>query len=133
MTYAILPHTADVGITASAPTLEELFIEGARGMAAVILDDDPPPPSGSASITADGDDAETLLVSFLTECLFLHETSRELASGGQVFITGTTARGELLTCPAAGAAGPQIKAVTYHQLRVERVDDHWEADVFFDV
>lgn len=133
MSYAILPHTADVGITASAPTIEELFIEAARGMTAVILDRDPPDPTGSASITADGDDVETLLVSFLAECLFLHEREGDLAAGGRVSIDGTTARGDLLTCNAQGAAGPQIKAVTYHQLRVERVDDHWEADVFFDV
>jgi protein archease len=133
MAYEILPHTADVGITASAPTLEELFIEAARGMVAIILDADPRAPTDSALITADGDDLESLLVSFLTECLFLHEARGELASGGNVAINGTTARGDLLTSPAEGAAGPQIKAVTYHQLRVERVDDHWEADVFFDV
>lgn len=133
MTYAILAHTADVGITASAPTLEALFVEAARGMAAVILDTDPPKPTGKASIGADGDDVESLLVSFLDECLYLHEANGVLASGGSVFIKGTIARADLLTSSAEGAAGPQIKAVTYHQLRVERVDDHWEADVFFDV
>jgi len=26
-----------------------------------------------------------------------------------------------------------IKAATYHRLKIERKEDHWEADVIFDI
>lgn len=133
MPYEILPHTADVGIAASAPTIEDLFSEAARAMAAVILDADPPEPSGAEPIAAEGDDPPSLLASFLEECLYLYEARGSLVCGARVRVEGTRAEGDALTCPGLEPGGPQIKAVTYHQLRVERVGERWEARVFFDV
>jgi SHS2 domain-containing protein len=133
MTYEILPHTADVGIAASGATLEELFSEAVRGTAAVILDTEPPPPTGAAPISASGEDPAALLAAFLEECLFLWESEGRLAVGADLRVEAGRCAGKALVCEGVEAGGPAIKAVTYHQLRVEKVGDRWEATVYFDV
>lgn len=132
--YEVLPHTADVGIAAEGRGLEEVFGEAARGMAAIILDAEPPPPGGAVPVEVSADDPEALLVAFLEECLYLFETRGELVVGARLAIGANTARGEVLIAPGLEPAGPAIKAVTYHGLRLEKRDaGTWRAEVYFDV
>lgn len=133
MPYEILPHTADVGVGARASDLPRLFSEAARGTAVVLLDRDPPAPTGAASVAVTAEDLPALLAAFLEECLYLYEVRDELVVGAQLEVTETSARGEALTVRDARGEGPQIKAVTYHDLRVEREDGGWSAQVYFDV
>lgn len=133
--YEILSHTADVGIAAEAPDLAELFAEAARGMAAIVLDAEPPAPGGSEPVEVAADDLPALLVEFLQECLYRFEVHGSLVVGARLRVDESPPRasGEALVATGLAPAGPMIKAVTYHQLRVERAGDGWRAEVYLDV
>lgn len=86
----------------------------------------------SVSLTAV--DAESLLVDWLNELLYLHETTGdvftryELAAWSPTRLEATVSGG-----PPAQRPRLHIKAVTYHQLHVAQTAVGWTADVFFDI
>lgn len=133
MPYEILPHTADIGVAASAPTIEALFSEAVRGLAAILLDDEPPAGEEGSTVRVEADDLALLLAGVLEEALYAYESRGELAVGAQLDVAGGVAHGRFLSVHGVQAAGPAIKAVTYHQLAVEQAPQGWRATVFFDV
>jgi SHS2 domain-containing protein len=136
MTFEILEHTADVGIRARGATLEEVFEAATRGLADIAglwsRDD-----GERTAIEVEAPDLGALLVDWLEEVLWLHDSRDVLFGAVQVDrVGGGRASGSLTLVPRAGAgiAGTQVKAITYHQLRVERVTDSgWVAEVYVDV
>ena len=133
MPYRILQHTADIGIEATAPDIPSLFSEAVRATAAVILDGDPSEGDREVFVSAEAEDLEALLVDVLSEALFRFESMGELTVGADLEVSATTAAGKFRTLRDAAVGGPAIKAVTYHQLSVERAGDGWRARVYFDV
>ena len=133
MPYRILEHTADVGIEATAADIPALFSEGVRATAAVILDTDPPSGDPGEAIAVEADDVETLLAELLSEALWRFESTGALPVAADLEVSETTATGRFRVIQDAIVGGPAIKAVTYHQLSVERVADEWRARVYFDV
>lgn len=133
MGYEILPHTADVGVAASAPTLPELFSEAVRGLAAILLDGDPPPGEPGSTVRVEADDVALLLAGVLEEALYAYEARGELCVGASLDVSGGVAHGKFESVRGVEAAGPAIKAVTYHQLSVEAGPDGWRATAYFDV
>ena len=129
--------TADVGITASADTLNELFANAARGMFSLMVEPGTALPAKAVSIEAWGGDLPSLLVAWLNELLFRCEVEGwapadvrvlEVASGG--------AKGELLGEPAnqdRHRFKGVVKAATYHLLECRKDGDRWQARVVFDV
>lgn len=139
-----LDHTADVGMDVTADTREALFRRAAAGMVALLRgrDDDD---TGSSAAPADpaapgmrtlelrADDEARLLVAWLKELLFLHETRHTDYAGARFDrLTATRLEARVETEPAA-APVREIKGVTYHELAVERTEDGWKARVIFDV
>lgn len=133
MPYEILPHTADVGVAASAASLPELFSEAVRGLAAIMLDDEPPGSSDEATVRVEADDLALLLAGVLEEALYKWESRGTLAVGARLSVESGVAHGTFLLAHGLEARGPTIKAVTYHQLSVEQSGGEWRATVFFDV
>jgi len=131
--YRVLEHTADIGIEATAADIPALFSEALRATAAVILDGDPPDGVGEAAVAVEADDVETLLAEFLAEALWRFESTGDLPVSAELEVSETTAAGSFQTINGVVVGGPAIKAVTYHQLSVERTGDVWRARVFFDV
>ena len=133
MPYRILDHTADIGIEATAPDVPTLFSEAVRATAAVICDAEPPAGAGEVPVAVEGDDLPMVLAALLGEALWTFESTGRLPVGARCEVSEHTAAGtfEVVDTPVLG--GPAIKAVTYHQLAAERVDDGWRARVFFDV
>jgi len=134
--YRILEHTADMGIEATGETLEELLIQAARGLMAIISGAEAlPREERSVEITA-GESGE-LLVNWLNEILFLFD------SGGffpaEFIIEEATENrikalvgGELFD-PERHPVDREIKAATYHQLKIERGEEGWKARVYLDL
>jgi protein archease len=133
MPYEILPHTADVGVAASAPSLNELFSEAVRGLAAILLDDEPPAGEPASTVRVEADDNALLLAGVLEEALYAYESRGELAVAAQLDVSGGVAHGTFLALHGLEPRGPAIKAVTYHQLSVEESAEGWRATVYFDV
>ena len=133
MPYRVLEHTADIGIEATAPDIPALFSEAVRATAAVILDGDPPEADREVVVSAEAEDVEALLVEVLSEALFRFESTGELPVGADLEVSQTSAAGKFRVLRDVAVGGPAIKAVTYHQLSVERTGDEWRARVYFDV
>jgi SHS2 domain-containing protein len=132
--YEELDHTADVGIRAYGGRLEELFASAAAGMFSLIANLRTVRAVGEVEVRVSADDLEALMVRWLSELLFLHETQRLLLKAFDVHLDGLT-----LTARVRGEAIDKkrhelklnIKAVTYHGLRVD--PKAGVAEVIFDI
>lgn len=133
--FEVLPHTADTGIATSADTLGEVIANAAFGMFALMYDVSGDPATTSLEVDVEAATPAELLLEVLAELLFRAEVDDTAYGGFAVdtdgFHASVTAEG--ISSDGLELLGPPIKAVTYHDLRCEQVEDHWEARVIFDV
>jgi SHS2 domain-containing protein len=135
--YELFEHTADLGLRATAPDLSSLFAEMGRCLLASVVED---PASvravQDARIELAGTDREFLMFDWLKELLLRFETEQMLFASFDATATDTgltaTARGERYD-PARHALAHEVKAITYHELKVEQVDGAWLAEVIVDI
>lgn len=130
--YERIPHTADLAVRVWAPTLPVLFANAGRALFAMMAD---PPADESVTrrIVLESVDLEALLVDWLNELIYRHEVDGETYARFEVLdITDTN-----LEVLAHG--GPttrrvkNIKAATFHDLRIARTPEGFEARIVFDV
>jgi SHS2 domain-containing protein len=95
------------------------------------------PGDGSVvAIEVRADDLGALLVDWLSEVLFLQDARAAAIGGVRVdAVAEHRAAGSVTLAPLPDELdeGVQVKAVTYHQLRVEQTSEGWTATVFFDI
>ncbi len=130
--YQEIEHTADWALRVWAPDMIALLETAARGMYALAGTVLQPEPRQSRSLEVDAPDAESLLVDFLSELLFLGEQE---GLGFDVFdlrLDGEKLSGRLEGAPIASQQ-KEIKAVTFHDLEVVSGPNGLEATVVFDV
>jgi SHS2 domain-containing protein len=135
--YRIIEHPSDIGVEASAESMEEAFALAAEGMMSVIADPGTVAPVESRAIVLPPMDEERLLVRWLGEVLFLYDGTGFLASRftvGRATAQGLAAeaRGEPVD-PGRHALRLDVKAVTYHGVSVERNPGHCQVRVFLDI
>jgi len=132
--YEELDHTADVGIRAYGASLEELFANAAAGMFSLITDLETVKARGEVEVRVKAEDVGGLIVNWLQELLFLHETQRLLLCEFDVALDGMSltghARGEKID-KRRHELKLVIKAVTYHNLKVDRAKG--VAEIIFDI
>lgn len=137
-TYQVFDHTADVGIEVTAPSRPELFETAALALFDLITDVGTVEPRSERQVAVSAQDTEELLVRWLSELLFLHDTEGEMFSRFVVSLltpTHLTARiaGEPFD-PSRHPVKTEVKAVTYHQVTVRtREDGVHEARLVVDV
>ena len=137
--FEVIEHTADVGIRAYGKSIEECFENAAKGMFAIITDNSQIEPMEKREIELTSNSIENLLVDWLSELLFLN-SAYNLVFGDfevridegeeQVSLHGE-AIGEKYSREKHGY-GTEIKAVTYHMLKVKR-EPPCEVQVLFDI
>ncbi|HEY1189812.1 MAG TPA: archease [Gemmata sp.] len=135
--HELFEHTADLGLRATAPDLPSLFAEMGRCLLSAMVED--PASVRSAQevrIEIAGSDREFLLFDWLKELLLRFETDRLLFAAFEVTLTATgleaTARGENYD-PERHALAHEVKAITYHELKVTEHTDGWLAEVIVDI
>ncbi len=132
MAYELIDHTGDVGIAVRAASLEELYAEAARALFEILADVPGARPAGTVEFPVPSDSPEDGLREFLAELLYRFSAERKMyvsfAPG-----PGKVTAGEEPFDPGRHALRTEIKAVTYHGLRVARERDGWRAQVIFDV
>ena len=130
-------HTADIGLVARGATLEDLFVNAARGMFHLLAGDVAVRPSRRLEVEVTAPDREALLVAWLNELLFQCSTKRLVLSRFEVRdLTDERLRAAVAGQPVADLGVPletELKAATYHGLRIAQTPDGWEAEVLFDV
>ncbi len=143
--YELAEHTADIKLYAYGITMEELYRNSLKGMFSVIR------PHGKA-ITYENDEPlvrhfskehpimvrstsyEELLIDFLSECLYLSDINNEAYFDARfTLLTETEVQGTVFGVPVSGFEMSEIKAVTYHDLALEKIEGLWRATIVFDI
>jgi SHS2 domain-containing protein len=135
--YEFFEHTADLGLRVRAADLDMLFAETASALfAAVVEDPTTVQPLQQLDVELSGDDRTFLLFDWLKELLYHFDAEHLLLSRFEVHVTDAgltgTAWGEPLD-PARHVLSHEVKAITYHGLRVEPTADGWLAEVIVDI
>ena len=134
--YEVFEHTADLGLRVRAADLESLFAEAALALFATVVDLAEVRLTQQETFRIEGGDHEYLLFDWLNELLFAWEGRRLLFADFQVRIDdeGLTAeaRGEPLELERH-RLDHEVKAITYHGLKVEQQGDQWLAEVIVDI
>lgn len=138
--YEELGHTADVGVRVQAADWARLLACAGEALFALMRGASFPTEAEADDAmhaliaVSDAADFESLLVDWLNELLYIHETADVYLSAFDVLecsetAVRATAAARLCETPPA----MHIKAVTYHQLRVGQTADGWTSEVFFDI
>ena len=135
--YELFEHTADLGLRVRAPDLDTLFAEAAACLfSAVVEDIGTVEPRQSVTVELAGTDREFLLFDWLRDLLLKCDEDHLLFGkfSVQVRDDGLTgvAWGEPLD-PARHLLAHEVKAITYHELKVVRDGDGWLAEVIVDI
>jgi len=129
-------HTGDAGIEVEAPSRADLFACAAIGLARILVAPEGIEPRETLTLEIFGTSDQDLLHDALSDALNLFlcdgfiwrdATAEERSDGIVLKLTGeqfSRFRHTMLT---------ELKAVTYHQLKVERTDGEWKARIVFDV
>jgi len=148
-----LDHTADLGLEVRAPELPELFRRAALGAMWLVLERQPGQFGEGAlpsredetrSVELGEEDLPDLLRSWLRTVLFWDETEGFVAVDTRLILLPTPfcdspdrqafgLRGEVTGRFDQGPRVREIKGVTLHGLRVERLEGGWFGRVIFDV
>jgi len=129
--------SADLTVEAHGSTLGEVF-----GNAALAMFNAMTPLEGvegrlARTVEVRGDDLGGLLYNFLDELLYVHETDLLVFSGVDVTLDEEALRltaecfGEPFD-PQRHESGIVVKAVTFHQMRIERRGEGWVIRVVLD-
>jgi SHS2 domain-containing protein len=135
--YETFDHTADLGLRIRAPDLNSLFAEAGQALIAAIVEN----PEAIAAreplkIALEADDLEYLLFDWLKELLYHFDAEHRLFGSFDVRVTGTNLNATVWSEPLDGARHTllhEVKAITYHGLRVEETADGWLAEVIVDI
>jgi protein archease len=135
--FETFEHTADLGLRIRAADLDTLFAEAAEGLFSVIVEDlSTVRPLQPVEVRLEGDDLAYLLFDWLKELLYRFDAQHWLFGKFEVKVSDAglkaTAWGEPLDC-SRHVLEHEVKAITYHGLRVERVGDQWLAEVIVDI
>jgi SHS2 domain-containing protein len=135
--YETFEHTADLGLRIRADDLNTLFAEAGLALFSVIVEK----PEDIRTVeeipfTIKGNEAEELLHDWLTELLFTFHVHRLLLVKFDVNIqaSGLTAvaRGEKIDLKRH-EINLEIKAITWHGLKVVQSPTGWLAEVIVDI
>lgn len=135
--YRIFPHTADLGLEIYGASRRDLFVHAAFAVYDLITDLGKVEGKESRAIFVEGKDQEDLLINYLREILYLYNGERWLIKDVCIDELGSrcmkvSLAGEFLDLDKH-TIKKEIKAVTYHQVKVEEVKNGWKAKVIFDV
>jgi len=135
--FELFEHTADLGLRVGAATLEELLVEAGRGLLTMLVaNPQAVRPVQSRSIELPAEEPTYLLFDWLSELLFAFESEKLLLGEFDVRMASgklsATCRGEPMDA-ARHQMEHEVKAITYHGLRVHQTADGWEAEVIVDI
>jgi SHS2 domain-containing protein len=131
--YKPLDHPSDVGIIAYGNDRKEIFENAAYGMFSLMADLDRVEAKKAFKISAEGDDAESLLINWLNELIFYEDSKKVLLKDFNIKLLTETqleaeASGETIDRNRHFIYRP-IKAATYNQLQISQN----QAKIVFDV
>jgi len=135
--FSFFDHTGDVGVIVRGRSLEELFQNAAGALFSLITDRRRICRRLMEAIRVSAPDLESLLVGWMGELLFLFDARglllrsfefQKLEAGSLEATAWGEPYQEARHCIKTG-----LKAVTYHQIRVEKQGGIWQARLILDI
>ena len=135
--FRILDHPADLGIEANGETLADAFEQAALGLVSIIANISTVEARDSRRVILQGSDLEQLLVRWLGEVLYLYDGEHFIGVQFRINHLESTqleavVYGEPFD-PTRHEARMDVKAITYHQLRVSEQTGKSSVRVFLDI
>lgn len=139
--FKIISHTADVGIDISGISLEELFIEAARGWKQCVIENSPTKSVEEKRGALSADSLEDLMVQWLNELNYFltvhHWIVHEVEGAGvhredSKWKLDFLIKGEPLNYGIHEIC-MEVKSVTYHQLEIREVNGLYQTRIIFDI
>ncbi len=128
-----IEHTADWAYRVRGENLGELFIQAALGLYALVEMQLTPASQTTRLIQLTGIDRESLLVAWLNELLYFHESEGLGFEGLEIqHLDETSIKAKLTGAPTQHWL-KDIKAVTYHNLAISQTESGWEVTLVLDV
>lgn len=138
--YTFVDHTADIAVDIRGKSLSELFTASAYAWLEAITEQSTN--SSETKIISLGDEnLEVLLVSFISELNFFYQSDKWIMSSIQKI--DIDRKDDLWNLSAVVLGGnfdrnkfklkSEIKAVTYHQMKIKEVDGDYSTRIVFDI
>lgn len=135
--YAVTEHTADLGLEIYGRDRQSLFVNACLALFDNIADLSTVAGEHQKTLSVTGVDAPDLLVNWLRELLALWNVDGLLIKSARLLVYSDS---ELFAeicydsyVPGRHRLKSEIKAVTYHGLRLEKTECGWVAGVVLDV
>ena len=133
MSFEEIEHTADRAFRVTGRDMAGLLENAARAMQAL---DEPRPagePSATREIEVEGVDCESLLVNWLNEILYLEQAHQLVCERFHIDeLNNHHLRARVETREFDGSY-TNIKAVTFHNLKIRQTSEGLEAEIVLDV
>lgn len=135
--YKTFNHTADLGIEVYGEDQKQLFVNAGLALFDLITDIDKVEVKTSLSLTAEGINLEDLMVSWLRELLYLHQVKGYLFRDFAIHeisdkVLKAAVKGEKFDSRRHELIR-EIKAATYHQIKVVCEKGVWISRIVFDI
>lgn len=134
--WRFLDHTADIRMEVKGKSLKDLFINAARGFTQLLSAGPHLEPTEEFLLELETIGVEELLVDWLRELLYRHQTQGFLFAHAEFDrISRTSLKAGIHGTTRTPDDEPEleIKAVTYHGLSVTKDEDGFSARVIFDI
>lgn len=134
MQFKILEHTADLRIQVWGKTKEELFRNALQATFFAMKPEIGKSGSETRPVKVESLDLETLLVNFLSACLSLGEINQEIYEDIKFSRLNNHALVGNLIARKREAVGLQIKAVTFHNLKIVKNEKgNYTTTIIYDI
>jgi SHS2 domain-containing protein len=135
--FEIIDHTADIGIVAYGADIKQVFANAALGLFNLMADLDNLKEDVEREIELSAEDVEVLLVEWLNELIYISEVEHIIFKRFEINeLRNTqlkaTCFGEKIK-PGQHRLKREIKAATYHMLRLNKEDGSYKVQIIFDI
>ncbi len=127
-----IPHSADLALQVWAASLSGLFIQAAKGMYSLFHIENNEGSEVYRKLDIQEIDFENLLVSFLNELLVDLQLNKKIYDQFRLEINHPALIGDLTGKKISGV-GREIKAVTYHNLKIVKTKSGYQTTIVFDI
>jgi protein archease len=135
--FETFEHTADMGLRVRAVELSQLFEEAAQALFSAIVEKlEAVEAKECLEVELQNEDIALLLFDWLKELLYRFDAEHRVYRKFQVEVKGTILHGKALgerLDLSRHTLLNEVKAITYHGLRVEQTQHGWLAEVIIDI
>jgi len=135
--FEIIEHTADIGIVAYGADIKQVFANAALGLFTLMADLDNLKEGVKREIELSAEDVEVLLVQWLNELIYISEVEHVIFKRFEINELSNTRL--KATCFGEKIKAGQhrlkreIKAATYHMLKLTKENDRYQVRIIFDI